>query len=129
MAEMGHERTFLDQLPRRKKMPTPFAHIVFFTLKDQSPESRLAFAEECRKYLTGHPGTLYFSAAVQSDNDREVNDREFDVALHLVFKDRESQDQYQVAPRHDEFIAANSDRWASVRVFDSNVVSQEFGDH
>lgn len=108
-------------------MQTPFAHVVFFTLKDHSQEERLDFAQQCQKYLAGHPGTIYFSAAVQSENDREVNDRDFDVALHLIFGDRAAQDAYQTAPRHLEFIEKNSHRWASVRVFDSNIVTQELG--
>lgn len=106
-------------------MNVPFAHIVFFTLKDHSPEERTEFAECCNKYLSGHPGTVYFSVAIQSENDREVNDRDFDVALHLVFRDRHAQDEYQTAPRHLDFIRECSDRWESVRVFDSLVVGQQ----
>lgn len=106
-------------------MTTPFAHIVFFRLKDRSIASRQDFASQCHKYLSGHPGTLYFSAGIQSENDRNVNDRDFDVALHLIFGDRHAQDDYQTADRHHEFIAANQERWESVRVFDSLLMAQE----
>ena len=50
-----------------------------------------------------------------------VNDRDFDVALHIVFKDRAAHDQYQDAPRHKQFIDENKDNWKKVRVFDSEV--------
>ena len=32
------------------------------------------------------------------DLTRDVNDRDFEVALHLVFKDKASHDKYQSAP-------------------------------
>ena len=70
------------------------AHIVYFTLQEKSPE-------------------------LVPDLDREVNQRDFDVALHLVFSDRQSHDLYQVSDRHQEFIATNRDNWSQVRVYDS----------
>lgn len=98
------------------------AHMVYFTLKDKSPVARQSLVDACRKYLDGHPGIVHFSVGVLADQyRREVNDREFDVALHLVFKDSASHDAYQVAPRHNQFIAECKDNWAKVRVFDSDV--------
>lgn len=102
-------------------MADNFSHMVYFTLKDSSPEACSALVAGCRKYLTDHPGTLFFSAGVLADTTRDVNDREFHVALNLVFEDRAAHDAYQVAPRHDEFIAAHKDNWQQVRVFDSVV--------
>ena len=55
-----------------------------------------------------------------SDLDRSVNDRDFDVGLHLVFKDRAAHDLYQNAPRHLQFIEENKATWKKVRVFDSD---------
>ena len=52
---------------------------------------------------------------------REVNDREFDVALHVVFQNRKAHDDYQVAPRHNQFLAEQKFNWAKVRVFDSDL--------
>jgi hypothetical protein len=48
-----------------------------------------------------------------------VNDLEFDVALVIVFDDRDAHDVYQNAPRHNEFIALEKENWAKVRVFDA----------
>lgn len=102
--------------------PRMLAHMVFFTLKDGTPQNREKLVAACKKYLTGHPGTVYFSAGTRAaDLDREVNDKEFDVALHVVFKDKASHDQYQDAPKHLQFISENKDSWAKVRVFDSYV--------
>jgi hypothetical protein len=94
-------------------------HMVFFKLNDNSGPAKQAMLEACQKYLTGHPGTDYFSVGTVADHDRDVNDRDFDIALHLVFENVAAHDQYQVAPRHDQFIAENKDNWAHVRVFDS----------
>ena len=98
------------------------AHMVFFTLKDSTSQNREKLVAACKKYLTDHPGTVYFSAGTRAEElSRDVNDKEFDVALHLVFKDKASHDLYQDAPRHLEFIDENKASWAKVRVFDSYV--------
>ena len=96
------------------------AHMVFFTLKKDTPENRQALIRACHKYLTGHKGTVYYSAgAIAGDFRRDVNDRAFHVALHLVFADKEAHDTYQNHPRHLEFIKRNKHLWSKVRVFDS----------
>ena len=96
------------------------AHMVYFTLKDKSPEARDRLVASCHEHLTGHPGTVFFAAGtLVEDLTREVNDREFDVALHVVFSSRAAHDQYQQADRHLKFIAENKESWARVRVFDS----------
>ncbi len=98
------------------------AHMVFFTLKDKSQEAIDRLCESAREHLSGHPGTVFFAVGTRTpDLDRDVNDREFDVALQLVFQTRQDQDTYQAAPRHQSFIDANKDNWAKVRVFDSDV--------
>lgn len=97
------------------------AHIVFFTLKDRSPAARERLVASCHEHLTGHTGTVFFAAGtVVEDLAREVNDRDFDVALHVIFSSRAAHDQYQTADRHLKFIAENKESWARVRVFDSN---------
>jgi hypothetical protein len=47
-----------------------------------------------------------------------VNDRDFDVALEIVFDSHAAHDIYQTAERHNAFIAENATTWAKVRVFD-----------
>ena len=85
-----------------------------------TPENRQKLINDCNKYLTDHPGTVYFSVGTQVDDlARPVNDREFDVALHVVFKTRADHDRYQTAERHIQFINENKPTWKRVRVFDS----------
>jgi len=98
------------------------SHDVFFSLNDASPAARDALVAACKKYLTGHEGVVAFSAGVLApDLNRPVNDRDFDVALHMVFDGKASHDKYQDAPRHKQFIEENQKNWKKVRVFDSLV--------
>jgi hypothetical protein len=98
------------------------AHNVYFSLKDRSPAARQRLVEACKKYLDGHPGTVFFAAGALAEGlNRPVNDRDFDVGLHVIFRDRAAHDAYQEAPRHKQFIEENQAGWAKVRVFDSLV--------
>ena len=107
---------------RAQNAPPLLSHDVYFSLNDASPAAREALVAACKKYLTGHPGVVAFSAGVlASELDRPVNDRDFDVALHMVFDGKASHDKYQDAPRHKQFIEENQKNWKKVRVFDSLV--------
>lgn len=100
------------------------AHMVFFTLAEDTSANRETLVAACQKYLSDHEGTVYFSAgSINEELDREVNDKDFDVALHLVFESRKAHDTYQTHPRHLQFIDENKHLWSAVRVFDSNVAS------
>jgi hypothetical protein len=97
-------------------------HNVFFSLKDPSDSAKTNLIAACKKYLTKHPGIVFFSVGtLAKELNRPVNDREFDVALHIGFRTQEDHDRYQVAPDHEAFVAENKDHWAKVRVFDSTV--------
>lgn len=100
------------------------AHNVYFLLNDGSAAAKAKLAAACKKYLTGHPGTVFFAAGtLATELDRPVNDRDFDVALQVVFDGKEAHDQYQQAERHLKFIEESKDNWKKVRVFDSYVES------
>jgi len=100
------------------------AHNVYFRLKDQSSAAASKLVEACRKYLNVQPGIVFFACGTLAvDLRREVNDCNWDVALHLVFSDQASHDAYQVDPTHNQFIDENKDNWAEVRVFDSLVTT------
>jgi hypothetical protein len=65
---------------------------------------------------------VFFSAGVVGDDfKREVNDRDWDVALHLVFVDKAAHDKYAVDKEHLKFIEEHKANWAKVRVFDSEL--------
>lgn len=98
------------------------AHNVYFTLHDNSADAVARFIADCKTYLAVQPGIVSFVCGVlESDLDRPVNVRDFDVSLHAVFDSKASHDAYQVAPLHDEFVARQSGNWKLVRVFDTRV--------
>jgi hypothetical protein len=103
-------------------------HMVYFKLKDGTPENREKLVAACKKYLAEHDGVTFFSAGVIGDDfKREVNDRDWDVALHLVFANKAAHDKYQDHPEHLKFIEENKDTWAKVRVFDSTFTDFKAG--
>jgi hypothetical protein len=96
------------------------SHSVFFSLHDNSSAAIQRMVTACKTYLTDHPGTCFFAAGtLAGEFQRPVNDRAFDVALHVVFTDRAAHDAYQEHPRHKKFIEENSGNWKQVRVFDA----------
>ena len=98
------------------------AHNVFFKLLDPTPEKVEELVSACKKYLNVQPGIVFFAAGpICFELDREVNDRDWDVGLHLVFVDKAAHDAYQDDPTHNQFIAEMKPNWAGVRVFDSLV--------
>jgi succinylarginine dihydrolase len=101
------------------------SHDVFFSLKDASEAAKAKLVAACQRHLTAHEGTVFFSVGtLASDFKRDVNDRDFDVALHVTFKDKAAHDKYQDHPRHTQFIEENKDNWKKVRVFDSYVAAR-----
>ncbi len=98
------------------------AHTVFFTLHDRTDAARAKLVHECRVHLTGHAGLTAFAVGVMDPSfTRDVNDRDYDVSLHMIFGTKDEHDLYQTAPRHEKFVEANKASWAKVRVFDSDV--------
>ena len=96
------------------------AHMVYFKLKDSSGANRAKLSAACKLFLSGHEGTVSFATGtLAGDFNRDVNDRDFDVSLHLVFINKEAHDKYQEHPRHLKFIDENKENWEKVRVFDS----------
>ena len=107
------------------QLTAQFVHDVYFTLSDNSAESQQALINDCYEKLAGIEGVLFLAAGTRdTELVRDVNDRDYDVSLHVFFTDRASHDSYQDAPDHLEFIEANKHRWQDVRVFDSAIKSR-----
>ena len=96
-------------------------HCVYFTLREDTPAARQRLIEGCYANLAPIEGIRHFWAGERDEGlVRDVNDKDFDVALTVVFRDRAAHDRYQPDERHQRFIAANKDNWEKVRVFDSS---------
>ncbi len=57
------------------------------------------------EYLKPIPGVMHFHVGKMVGSHRPVVDQSYQVALNLTFADKQSQDDYQVHPRHLEFVA------------------------
>lgn len=107
-------------------MPSPvrLVHDVYFTLKASTPQNRAALVAECYARLAGIDGIVAFAAGTRDEDlSRPVNDRDYDVSLHVWFADRAAHDAYQTAPAHLAFVERNQAAWQKVRVFDSTVAA------
>ncbi|MFO0802567.1 MAG: Dabb family protein [Gemmataceae bacterium] len=106
---------------KTEKAAAPYiGHMVYFKLKDGSPEARKKFIDSCDALLSDHPGTVYYSTGVLAGEFKgQFNDREFDVALTLVFDSKDAHDKYQVSEKHTKFVNDNKAAMEKVRVFDS----------
>lgn len=108
--------------PEKENHPKLLGHMVYFTLKDRSEQSAQKLIDSCKKYLTGHAGTVFFAVGARAaEYQRPVNDQDFDVGLQVVFDSRESHDAYQVSERHVQFVEENKQNWERARVFDTDV--------
>lgn len=105
---------------KMRGMAAALIHNVFFTLRDGSAANIARLVDACHELLRGHPGELFFAAGpLVAELDRPVNVRDFHVGLHVVFASKQAHDDYQVAPRHERFIAEHKATWAAVKVFDT----------
>ena len=101
---------------------TKIAHNVFFSLTDASPAAQERLVAACQRYLKNHQGVVFFAVGTRAKEfSREVNDRDFQVGLHVVFASKADHDRYQEHPEHLKFIDEQKANWAKVRVFDSYV--------
>lgn len=98
------------------------AHNVYFSLNVANEDTIAAFISDCKTYLAVQPGIASFVCGVlETALNRPINDRDFDVSLHVVFESKAAHDAYQVAPLHNEFVTRQKDNWKTVRAFDTAV--------
>jgi hypothetical protein len=98
------------------------AHTVLFSLHDASPAACRTLVDACKRDLSGHPGTVFFAVGTRAaDIDWSVSDRDFDVVLQLVFKDRDAHDTYQESKQHQRFLEQHEANWRAIRVIDAYV--------
>ena len=101
---------------------TAVGHMVFFELKEKTPEAKKMLVDACYKLLKNHEGVLYFSAGPRAEDQKEpVSATEWDVALHIVFKDKASLQKYIPHPDHKKFVDENKASWKGVKVYDSHL--------
>ena len=81
-----------------------FSHVVIFWADPKKPAAADELIAGAEKYLKAVPGALHFHVGKMVPSHRAVVDQSYQVALNLVFPDKQTQDDYQVHPLHVEFV-------------------------
>lgn len=83
----------------------PLAHTILFRVSDTSKDLVRDFIDLCTKYLSRHPGQEYYSIGYRAlEMERPVNAKNFEVHVHMVFKDLAAYQAYTKTKVHDDFI-------------------------
>ena len=97
---------------------TMFSHVVIFWTDPANPAAADELVAGGQKYLKSIPGALQFHMGKMVGSHRPVVDQSYQVALNLIFPDKQAQDDYQVHPEHLKFVAECSKLWKKVTVYD-----------
>ena len=81
-----------------------FSHVVIFWTDPKNPAAADELIAGANKFLKPIPGVLHFHIGRMVPSHREVVDQSYQVALNLVFANKQAQDDYQVHPMHVEFV-------------------------
>jgi hypothetical protein len=81
-----------------------FSHVVIFWTDPKKPTAADDLLAGANKYLKDIPGVLHFHVGRMAKSHRPVVDQSYQVALNLVFPDKQTQDAYQDHPQHLEFV-------------------------
>ena len=102
--------------------PHRLVHDTYFGLADRRPKTREVFLSSLQRYLSParHRGMVEFRLSCRAvEMKRRVNDREFDVLMHMVFEDLEAYNKYRESDPHNEWIDLYGSLSSDRRVFDS----------
>jgi hypothetical protein len=81
-----------------------FSHIVIFWTDPAKPNAVADLLAGAKKYLPDIPGLLSFHVGKMVVSHRPVVDQTYQVALNMTFASKQAQDDYQVHPKHIEFV-------------------------
>lgn len=81
-----------------------FSHIVIFWTDPDKPEAADAVVAGGEKYLKDIPGVLHFHIGKMVGSHRPVVDQTYQVALNIVFPNKQAEHDYQSHPQHIEFV-------------------------
>ena len=81
-----------------------FSHVVIFWTDPKNPKAGDALITGAQKYLSPIPGIVSFHVGKMAPSQRPVVDQSYSVALNVQFRNKQTQDEYQVHPLHIEFV-------------------------
>ena len=96
-----------------------FSHVVIFWTDPKNPKAADEIIAGAQKYLSPIPGIVNFHIGKMVSSHRPVVEQTYAVALNVQFRDKKTQDDYQVHPLHLEFVEkASKPICAKVVVYD-----------
>jgi hypothetical protein len=111
-----------DDSPAAVSQTTLLGHNLFFSLKEPTEENKAKLIEACKKYLSQHPGIVFFAVGTRDEKlSGGFNDKNYDVALHMIFTGREALGTYARSADHQQFIRETTPLFKGLRIFDSTV--------
>lgn len=103
----------------RETLRRMFSHVVIFWTDPAQSKAADELVAGCEQYLKNIPGILHFHVGKMVGSPRPVVDQSYQVALNVIFPDKQAQDDYQIHPRHLEFVENIVKRMVTkVRVYD-----------
>lgn len=81
-----------------------FSHVVIFWTDPENPAAVGELLAGAEKYLRPIPGSLAFHVGKMVGSPRPVVEQSYQVALNILFTDKQAQDDYQIHPQHIEFV-------------------------
>jgi hypothetical protein len=98
-------------------------HTVYFWLNEGLSDDELRSFEEGVSSLVDAPTVrqIYVGTPAATPS-RGVVDNSFDYSLVLWFDDVAGHDAYQVSEVHQQFVADHEDKFATVRVYDNELL-------
>jgi hypothetical protein len=85
-------------------LPPMFSHVVIFWTKPEIPSAADDLLAGIDRYLTGIPGIVQIHAGRMVPSHRPVVDQSYQVALNVIFTDKQAHDDYQVHASHVAFV-------------------------
>ena len=81
-----------------------FSHVVIFWTDPEQPNAAEELIDGAHRYLKNIPGADFFHVGRMATSDRPVVDQSYQVALNIAFKDKATQDAYQIHEDHVKFV-------------------------
>jgi quinol monooxygenase YgiN len=101
---------------------TLLGHNLFFSLKEPTEENKAALIQACEEFLSQHPGLIFFAVGTRDEKlNGAFNDKNYDVALHMVFQNKQALSTYARTDAHQKFVAKCTPMLSGLRIFDSSV--------
>jgi len=81
-----------------------FSHVVIFWTDATNPNAVDKLVKGAGELLKSIPGVMQFHVGKMSPSARPVVEQSYQVALNIIFRDKKTEQEYQLHPQHLEFV-------------------------